>query len=160
MNIDKTKTIAFTGHRKLKPGITKQELTEKLDTAITDAYHQGYKAFITGMADGFDLLAGEAVLRVKETFLDLELNCVIPFRGQEACFSPEDKLRYFGLLSRSSSTYYLSDEYCDGSFLHRNDYMLERCSKVIAYFDGSVKCGTGYTVRRAQRGNLPVINLY
>ena len=53
----------------------------------------------------------------------------------------------------------LSETYFDGCFLRRNDYMLERASHIIAYYNGEPKGGTFYTCRRAKRMNLEITNL-
>lgn len=160
MDIDKTRTIAFTGHRQLKSGITPDELVKKLDSAIADSYRQGYRMFISGMAQGFDMLAAEAVLRFQQSCMDINLICILPFNGPERRFSYEDKQRYHSILSSTSQIHYTAEKYYDGCFLHRDDVMVSNASGIIAYYDNSVRSGTGYTVRRAQRSNLSVTNLY
>ena len=157
MEFDVSKTIAFTGHRDFR--MDEQELTEKLTKAIREEYRNGFRVFITGMAQGFDLLAAEAVIELKKMHDNILLVCAIPFRGQENRYSPQDKQRYFMVLNAADEAEYLSEGYYDGCFLRRNDYMLENSSALIAHFDDSKKSGTGYTIRRAQRAGKQVVNL-
>ena len=54
----------------------------------------------------------------------------------------------------------LSEQYYNGCLLRRNDYMVNRSSRLIAYFDGNPKGGTFYTVREAKRQGLDIVNLH
>ena len=91
---------------------------------------------------------------------DIRLTAVIPFRGQSCKFNPADKERYRSILGKADDMVCLSETYFDGCFLRRNDYMLERASHIIAYYNGEPKGGTFYTCRRAKRMNLEITNLY
>ena len=74
MSEKKDITVAFTGHRTYCGEAEKplQELLQML-------YEQGFRRFLTGMAWGFDLAAGEAVMRLKEQHDDIELVAAVPF---------------------------------------------------------------------------------
>ena len=69
INIDKSKTVVFTGHRHINTGdsILRDELTH----IIRKQYHNGYTTFITGGAVGFDLLAAEIVLDLQIEYTDI-----------------------------------------------------------------------------------------
>ena len=54
----------------------------------------------------------------------------------------------------------LSEHYYNGCLLRRNDYMLSHSNGVIAYYDGTPKGGTYYTIRKARQMKLPVLNLF
>jgi len=157
MDFDVTKTIAFTGHRNFR--MDKQELAVELERVIREEYRKGFSVFVTGMAQGFDLLAAEAVIALKQAREDVLLVCAIPFRGQQSRYCAQDKQRYSAILDAADKADYLSESYYEGCFLRRNDYMLENSSGLIAHFDGSQKSGTGYTVRRSQRAGKKVINI-
>lgn len=49
---------------------------------VTELYGKGYKAYYTGMANGFDMIAAEAVLQVREEYGDIVLIAAVPFRKQ------------------------------------------------------------------------------
>lgn len=112
------------------------------------------------MAAGFDMLAAETLLAMKADYSDIRLTAVIPFRGQSCKFNPVDKERYRSILGKADDMVCLSETYFDGCFLRRNDYMLERANRIIAYYNGEPKGGTFYTCRRAKRMNLEITNLY
>jgi uncharacterized phage-like protein YoqJ len=116
--------------------------------------------FYSGMARGFDLLAAEAVLHIRETYRDIRLVAVVPYRRQPERFSDCDKQRYANILSRADRVELLREEYYDGCLLRRNDYMLNRTSALIAWYDGMPSGGTAYTFRRALAAQKHIINIF
>lgn len=160
MNNDKLKTIAFTGHRTNRIRTGKEELPGLITAAIIHFYLQGYRIFLSGMAEGLDMLAAEEVLKMKEHYPDIKLLCIIPFAGQAGRMGQEDKLRYKAVLSGADSKICLSGDYYDGCFLQRNDYLVENSAQLIAYYDNVPKGGTYYTVKLALEKDIPVFNLF
>ena len=154
-----TKSVTFTGHRYI-PQSKRSDLCTKLEKAIMENYIKGVQNFLCGMAVGFDLLAAEAVLKVKKELPDIILTAVVPFRLQYERWTERDKLRYHFIISRADKVVVLSEHYYNGCLLRRNDYMLSHCKGVIAYYDGTPKGGTYYTVRKAKQMKLPVLNLF
>lgn len=156
--IDEQKTIAFTGHRNMdcNPVLLKEELTH----IIREQYHNGYATFLTGCAVGFDLLVAEAVLELQKEFPDIQLFCAVPYAGHHLYFNNEDRQRYIRIADKATSNIILSAHYYKDCFLRRNDYMIANGSLLIAYYNSSRRSGTGYTVRRAEENNIPIINLY
>ena len=159
MQTDTTKTAAFTGHRFIRYN-DRQRLKTELERVITSCYLSGIRHFLCGMALGFDMLAAETLLAMKAQHPDIRLTAVIPFRGQPCKFNPADKERYQSILGKADNVVCLSETYFDGCFLRRNDYMLNRASHIIAYYNGEPKGGTFYTCRRAERMGLEITNLY
>ncbi|PXV62705.1 putative phage-like protein YoqJ [Dysgonomonas alginatilytica] len=163
MNIihtDKSKSIAFTGHRTISASTDAEQLRADLLATLAQAYNNGFRACYVGAAQGFDLLAAEAVLELQKIYSDIQLFCVVPYAGHHRAFDREDKLRYIDIADRATSNIILSSQYYDGCFLRRNDYMIHHSSLLIAYHDGAYRSGTAYTVRRAKANSIPVINLY
>lgn len=160
MNNNKLKTIAFTGHRMNRIRIEKRELSGLISAAVIYFYLKGYKVFLTGMAEGLDLIAAEEVLKMKEHYPDIELHCIIPFAGQSDRMNPKDRLRYNTILSAADYEIYLSEKYYDGCFLRRNDYLIDHSTQLIAYYDNVPKGGTYYTVKNALRKGIGVFNLF
>lgn len=160
MNNDKSRTIAFTGHRmnRLKGG--QDELPGLITAAIIHFYLQGYRIFLSGMAEGLDLLAAEEVLKMKAHYPDIRLHCIIPFAGQSDRMSLEDRLRYNTILSAADNKVCLGERYYDGCFLRRNDYLIDHSTQLIAYYDNVPEGGTYYTVKNARRRGIEVFNLF
>ena len=67
MVILEIKRCCFTGHRPEKLNITEEEVKRLLEITIKRAVKEGFHTFITGMARGVDMWAGEIVLNLKNT---------------------------------------------------------------------------------------------
>lgn len=157
--IDKSKTIAFTGHRNIVAD-NLLPLKEELTAVLTEQYNKGYHTFITGGARGFDLLSAEVVLSMQERFADIQLFIAVPYAGHHLYFTDNEIERYADVAEKATSNIILSSYYYEDCFLRRNDYILEHSSLLIAYYGQSFYSGTGYTVRRAEANKTPIINLF
>lgn len=155
-----TTTCCFTGHRPEALPWKNDETTEEarackkaLEEKIVFLYRLGYRFFITGMARGIDLLAGETVLKLREQYPAISLCCAVPYRGQEAGFPVEDQRRYHQILNGASQIDILEEKYTKDCLLARNRYMVDRSEAVIAVYNQSGTGGTFYTVKYALKKN-------
>lgn len=135
------KVCAFTGHREIREDISAAKLLKEVKKAVKE----GVEIFYTGMARGFDLLAAETVLALKERFPSVKLVACVPFYGQEQNFSQKDKKRYVEILKRSDEKIVLSEKYYRGCMHVRNRYMADRADMLIVYCRKE-KSGTSSTV--------------
>lgn len=159
---EKQLAASFSGHRKERIIKTSDIRQIRLDIIahITLLSAQGYKVFYNGMANRGALMAAEAVLTVKRYFKDIKLIAVISFRKQAERYDEADKAIYRDFLKKADEVVLISDNYFKGCFFRRNDYMIKRSDKIIAYWDGELKGGTYYTARQAEQLNIEFINLY
>ena len=74
------KTCCVTGHRKL-PQEKLEEVKAQLRQEILAAVEDGYDNFISGFAEGTDLLFAEMVLELKKR-LSIRLEAAIPYRNR------------------------------------------------------------------------------
>ena len=153
------KAVAFTGHREIS-NIHQEQVRERLKEAVLQAIRQGANKFYCGMALGLDMMAAEEVLSLKLSIPMLKLVAVVPFKGQSASWSMVEQQRYAYILSKADDVVHLSEDYFNGCYFKRNDYMLSHSGSVIAYFDGKPKGGTAYTYRKAREKRMPVVNVY
>lgn len=151
---DALTTVAFTGHRNYRSGAG-----EALMRTLEELHARGFRTFLSGMAAGFDLAAAEAVVALRARHPDVRLVAVVPFRGQERLFTPEDRARYALLLAAADRTELLSECYHRGCYLRRNDWLINHASTLVAWYDGS-EGGTRYTVARALRMGRTVLHLH
>ncbi len=138
--IEKTGCVAFTGHRGYggEADAELRRVTERL-------YAEGYRCFITGMSWGFDLAAGLAVAESKRLHDDL-------FEGRWA-------EAYDAVLAAADERVCVCDSKSPSSYMRRNDYLVDNSALLVAWYDGSPRGGTAYTVKRARRMRMTVINL-
>lgn len=157
-----SKNVSFTGHRRIERKHLSQIKECVTLHILEDAVFNGYNQFYTGMARGFDMIAAEAVIKIKEEYknLNIKLTAVIPFRGQNYRFSQADKERYTAILAKCDNIIYLNEEYCKGCYFQRNDYMVNNSGKIIAYYDCAGIGGTAYTVAKAKKLKRNIVNIY
>lgn len=140
------KTCLFSGHRILDEDFSLSSLSESIDIAIK----KGAEVFYNGMAKGFDLFAGEEILKRKKTNKNIKFIACVPFYGQEKSFSEEDKNRYAKILKCADEIIYLSNEYFRGCMQMRNRFMAEKGDILICYCKKKTG-GTAYTVKYFQK---------
>lgn len=166
MLADKIRSCCFTGYRpsKFKFKFSKddpeyREFENRLINAVFDMPEKGCVRFYCGMAMGFDILAGEIVVMLRQFAKHpIELVAVVPFKGQADNWPPQWQLRYNELLSKADSVIYISDEYDRGCYQRRNRYMVDNSDTVLTFFNGEPG-GTAQTVAYARKKNKNIINI-
>ncbi|MBQ7923873.1 MAG: DUF1273 family protein [Clostridia bacterium] len=136
------KSCAFTGHRELGFDFSSRLLKKK----IKELVERGVEIFYCGMASGFDLLAGETVIKLKKKYPQLKLIACIPCVNQEKYYSLEDKERYVKLCKNAEESVILYQTYNKGCMLARDRYMADRAEVLLAYCKKDTG-GTAYTVK-------------
>ncbi len=152
-------TACFTGHREL--GEPPGELERRTDAAIRDLYARGVRYFGAGGARGFDALASERVLTLKEELPELSLILVLPFPEQyrqEGNWSRAELAQFDALLLRADRVVTLESGYSPGIYQRRNRYLVDRSACCVCYLQ-RMRSGTGSTVRYARSRGLEIIDL-
>jgi uncharacterized phage-like protein YoqJ len=150
--------VCFSGHRTYA---RTPDDEARLAGALDEAWADGCRVFISGMAPGFDLAAAEAVVRLRALHDDVRLVAAIPFTGQDRGYTPDDRQRYETLIAAADELHVLGEGYTHGCYYRRDEWMVERASRVICWYDASKRgSGTRYTVRYALRCALEVVNLF
>ena len=129
-----------------------------LDAAVRQAVEDGFTTFITGMARGVDIWAGQAVLKLRAQNPAIKLVAASPYKGFEDRWSDAWKEQYSFLLQWADAVRYICLGYSKGAFQKRNEWMVDRSSRVIAFYNGE-SGGTRNTIRYAESKGVQVINL-
>jgi uncharacterized phage-like protein YoqJ len=111
------------------------------------------------MSWGFDLAAGRIVAEYKATHPYVELIAVEPFEGFRQMFTGEDAACYDALMAAADERIVVSNEK-QGAYMLRNDFLVDNASIVVAWWDNLPTGGTAYTVKRARKSRVEVVNLY
>lgn len=156
-------TCCFTGHRpsRLPWGSHEEDprclrLKKQLDSAILQAYEQGYRHFICGMARGADLYFCEAVLALRSLHPEITLEAAIPFLGQADYWPIAERQRWNALLLQCDFETVVQHHYSNGCMDRRNRYMVDHSSLLIAVYDGIPSGGTKNTLLYALKNDLQV----
>lgn len=144
----------FTGHRTYQG-----EADEALREAVEALYDEGVRTFRVGMAEGFDLAAGAAVVALSERHEDVVIEAIVPFPAFALRFGVCDKVLYDSVIASADVVLYADMAYHRAIFHRRNDMLVEGADVVVAWYDGS-RGGTDYTIRRAHKLGCRIINLF
>ena len=145
----------FTGHRPQKLTRPELDIQDELEAEIQSAIQSGYTTFITGMAYGVDIWAGEIVVRLRQDNPKIKLIATIPFPGFESRWSRDWKRRYLELLDKADLVRCISSGYRPSAYQARNEWMVDHASRVIAVYNGC-SSGTKNTIDYARSKGIPV----
>ena len=148
----------FTGHRQI-PEKDYALIEEKLEQTIVKLYNNGIIRYCAGGALGFDTLAAETVLRLRDGSLpNLRLILVLPCLNQTKGWKAEDVVRYEETKRRANKVKYVSQEYTPGCMYKRNRHLVDGSSVCVCY-QTQFRGGTAYTVNYARTHGLAIINM-
>ena len=156
-------TCCLTGHRpsKLPWGYNEKDIRcEKfkadLKELLIEIISRGVKWFFTGMAEGFDMIATEILLELREDN-SIEIVAVLPCMRQEKLWSVSQQKRYHNILEKCDGLILISKEYTSTCMNERNIYMVDNSSIVVAGYDNLSSGGTRNTITMANKQDLRVV---
>lgn len=162
---DRATCCCFTGHRPNKLPWRNNEwdprclaLKDWLDSALEQAYQDGYRHFLCGMAQGCDLYFCEAVLKLRKRYPDVKLEAAIPCPQQAQRWAAPQRERYRRLCVQCDLETVIQPYYDAHCMLRRDRYMVSRSSRIIAVFNGTPG-GTMQTMAYALQQKLEVVRL-
>lgn len=145
--------IAATGHRPNKLGGYTAEVSQRLMKLAFD-YLQAMQptGVISGMALGWDLAFAEAA-----QVLRIPLHAAVPFNGQEWIWPAQSQIQWKRLIAYASSVTIVSPGgYSAEKMQIRNQWMVDRCDRLCALWDGSAG-GTSNCIKYA--ANDPLVQI-
>ena len=165
MEIKKEKACAFTGHtpEKLRQGqISDAQVDFWLNQKILEAVKDGYSIFISGLARGTDIIAAEAVLRVRKTIpecKDIKLVIARPLENFGASWTEDWKERRDIVVNEADEVVDIWTLYSRNqrTFHARDRWMVDHANRIIAMYLG-IPGGTQYTIGYAKRQGIEVID--
>lgn len=155
--IKANKVCCFTGHRpKGLPWTNKKtnEVCENFKKLLKNTIEKlimcGYSHFISGMAQGIDMICAEIVLILKQKYSHIILECAIPCIDQSTKWSIPQKNRYVCILNEADIIHNVSlEKYSKNCMNDRNLYMVNKADLVIAVWNGKPS-GTLNTIKMAK----------
>ena len=100
----KSRTACFTGHREL-PTDDLPEISKRLEDTLVKLIEQGYRYFGAGGALGFDTLAAQVVLRLRERYPQIRLILVLPCLNQTRGW-PQENIDTYEEIKRCADNRY------------------------------------------------------
>ncbi len=151
------KCCILTGHRHLPRDSSAIRLLLR-HVLIRFIEQEDYTDFLCGGAMGFDLLAADTVLELKELYPHIRLRLFLPFRKQAASYPLSEQRHYESVLARADTICYTAEHHYTGCYLARDRAMASAAQGCICYLSHSTG-GTAYTVRQAALLDIPIVNL-
>ena len=148
----------FTGHRNIRQsdeGIIKA----KLKAQVVSLIKKGVNVFYVGGAVGFDMLAAELLIDLREQEgANIRIVSALPFPEWRDTWSENEKKRQDYIMEKSDEVFYVAKEHSREAYLSRDRKMVDESEFCIAYCTRR-SGGTAYTVRYAMKKGLSVINV-
>ena len=149
------KKCCFSGHR----NIAEKELPKiklELDLTLRKLIEEGVRVFICGGARGFDLIAAENVVFLKNTFPFIKLELILPCKAHEKFWSEKEKEEFYKISSLADSVKYLYEEYNESCMFERNRALIDSSDILLCYLTED-SGGTAYTVKLAAKKKKRII---
>lgn len=163
---DVFKTAAFTGHRpeKLPWGNDEHShaavaFKSHLYRTLEELIATGCVNFLSGAARGFDTIAVETVLELRDLYPWVELTVVLPCDSQADKWSEKDRARWARLLDKADHVLHLAGSYDKSCLFHRNRYLVDHSSLLVSAYDSSGIGGTAMTLAYAAEKGRTVIRI-
>lgn len=160
MEQNREKCACFTGHRVMSTE-ERARLRVSLRLELLRLINLGYTTFLAGGALGFDTLAEQEVLRLKnEISEEIKLVLVLPCRDQDLHWRERDSAVFHTLRRSADEVIYTGEEYERGCMFVRNRFLVEHSSACLFFLrENTTRGGTAYTVRYAKQKGLQLIDL-
>ncbi len=146
-------TCCFTGHRTILQ--SEKNLQKELENSICSLIDAGFVTFQSGGALGFDTLAAQTVLKLKNFFPHIRLSLVLPCKDQDRFWNESQQKTLRHLIENADETVYTADRYHKGCMYRRNRFLVDSASCVLAYLE-KAQGGTKYTVDYAKKTGVDV----
>ena len=154
MRVTTENYCCFTGLRPQKLNFKEDSKKHNIIMSKCEKYIiqliEGYNVtnFISGMALGWDIWCAEEILKLRDRYSSISLECAIPCLGQDKYWSESDKHRYVEILSKADNIIQMQEKYTSDCMIKRNLYMVDKSLYVFALWDRQVG-GTASTIKYA-----------
>lgn len=153
----KDRTACFTGHRLISDE-QYDTVSKRLMDTIIGLINKGYRFFGSGGALGFDTMAAQTVLMLKQQYPHIYLILVLPCLSQTYGWSEYDRVVHGYIKEHADKVVYTEQEYSKGCMHKRNRHLVDHSSVCICYLSKTTG-GTAYTVNYALKQGLDIINI-
>ena len=146
---NKYNVACFSGHRNIPQN--RDELKKRLKNEVLNLIEKGVTFFGAGGALGFDMLAEETVLELKQKYTHIKLILVLPCPPEQQTlkWNDEQKQRYFSILNQADKVRILSPIYTRDCMFKRNRHLVNNSAYLICYLREG-QGGTFFTVKYAE----------
>lgn len=156
-------SCAFTGHRPQKfPWKQNEndprcvELKKVLTKLIIRLTQEGVTDFLSGMAEGVDIWAAQAVLNLCIKNPAIRLHCILPCKGQADKWGTSSREQYRSILEQADSIVYVQRDYSKSCMLERDRFLAAHAGRLLAVYNGERRSGTAATINYARKAGREI----
>ncbi len=169
---DRSITACISGHRDIPADRDMPCSTASakllIEHYIDCAVREGYRVFISGLAEGTDLWAADYIVRISGAVRDIKLVGVMPCLRHAERFSQESRrclaraeraaFRLYTTCDEANAVYSAKQAKYRDIYRSRNYFMVDNSSALLGFYDPGLRSrsGTGQTVRYAQKKHLDI----
>ena len=156
--MNREKTVCFTGHREIRKNDRFLSIT--LYHIVEELILNGFTFFCSGGARGFDTLAEQTVLKLKEKYPHIHLILILPFCNpytKESGWNKEDIQLYLNIKEKATKSFYVQQEYKRGCYYKRDRWLVDSSWICVCYQYRNTG-GTAYTTQYAKKNGIQIIN--
>lgn len=154
----KEQTCFFTGHRVVPKAEEAQIRANTYALCVSLIEKMNIQTFCCGGALGFDTIAAQTVLRLKESYPFVRLQMVLPCKGQEKRWGEKEQQIYRAILDSADAVEYVSEHYSTHCMHMRNRRMVDLSCCGIAFLRSAMG-GTAYTVQYAREKDIKMYSV-
>ena len=148
----------FTGHRVIA-GNKKSMIKSLVNEEILNKINDKVEVFISGGARGFDIMAAEQVIFMREDYDSIKLCLYLPCRNHDIKWKYPERRQLHKIMEQADEIHYVTDgEYINGCMKKRNIAMVDASDCGIAYMTNRIS-GSAQTLRIAAEKGIDVINI-
>lgn len=126
-------TCCFTGHRNI-PKCDEQKILTRVYYLLEPLMANGVKCFGVGGAVGFDMIAAEYLLDLRDRQgKKIKIISVLPFPEWREKWSKDEIQRQDEIICRSDKVTYVRDAYCKDVYLIRDRKLVDEFEYCISY---------------------------
>ncbi len=149
----------FTGHRAIAKNLQKDIYNALKNHCIDLINNYNVTDFISGGALGFDTMAAQAIIELKQQYEHIKLHLYLPCTNQAERWNTYDKKMWDSIKLLADDYIYITDmPYVSGCMQLRNKAMVNDAQYCIAYCTRKFG-GTASTLKYAQDNERTVINI-
>ena len=164
MELNLQLTCSLTGHRPCKLPWGYDEncesfkiFKEKIKIILNQLIDNGIINFLTGMAEGFDMIATEVLINLRNSYPHIKIIAILPCLHQEKLWNKKQQERYKKIISLCDNKIVISQVYTNNCMQKRNAYMVRHSSILFACYDSISNGGTKNTINYAKKQNRKLI---
>lgn len=132
----------------------KQKLKEKIESLIKDYY---VIHFISGVSRGFEQLAAENIIELKNVYPKITLEAVLPYENFPVDWSKEERDKYYFIMEKIDKETLLQYHYTKDCIRKKNVYIINKSNFIIVLCKNTCEINDLISYAKSKKKTLFII---